>query len=171
MHWRCCLRAEECFWRKFCPWDWRNLDIAFFMLDWTILKHTWWFVKKIESNVLRIIFFHAINAQCRLYCMKFLTVLHWYEFWCTGIHSPRFCKWLWLLNWSKWILVMDIPPKILLLLTIFLSIDHSSRCKLDVYIITYTKEKPSWTNWYLFAKLTRNGSQKSEQHLSESVHY
>ena len=29
-----------------------------------------------------------------------------YEFWCrpTGVQSPRFFKWLWILNWSKWTL-------------------------------------------------------------------
>ena len=43
-----------------------------------------------------------------------------------------FCKWLWIFNWTKWILVVYIPTQILL--TILLSIDHSSRCKLKVYI-------------------------------------
>ena len=33
-------------------------------------------------------------------------------------------------------IVVDIPPQILL--TILLSIDHSSRCKLKVYMITHT---------------------------------
>ena len=65
---------------------------------------------------------------------------------CTKIQSLGFCKWPWILNWSKWILVVDIPTQILI--TIQLSIDHSSRCKLKVYIITHTKEKPSATNWY-----------------------
>ena len=40
----------------------------------------------------------------------------------------------------------NIPTQILL--TILLSIDHSSRCKLKVYVITHTKEKPSTTNGY-----------------------
>ena len=31
------------------------------------------------------------------------------------------CKWLWILNWSKWILVVHIPTQILI--TILLSID------------------------------------------------
>ena len=38
-------------------------------------------------------------------------------------------------------LIADIPTQILL--TILLSIDHSSRFKLKIYIITYTKEEPS----------------------------
>ena len=54
----------------------------------------------------------------------------------------RVFKWLWILNE---ILVVDIPTQILL--TILLAIDHSPRCKLKVYIITHTKEKPSTTNW------------------------
>ena len=51
-----------------------------------------------------------------------------------------------ILNWSKWILEVDIPSQILL--TILLSIDHSSRCKLKVYRIIHTKENPSTTIWY-----------------------
>ena len=38
-------------------------------------------------------------------------------------------KWLWILNWSKWILVVDILTQILL--TILLSMDHSSMCKFE----------------------------------------
>ena len=45
-----------------------------------------------------------------------------------------------------WILV-DILTEILL--TILLSIDHASRCQLNVCIMTHTKEKPSTTNWYI----------------------
>ena len=37
---------------------------------------------------------------------------------------------------------------------ILLSIDHSSRCKLKVYIITHTKEKPSTTNRY-FSQISK----------------
>ena len=42
------------------------------------------------------------------------------------------------LNWDKWILVVDIPTQILLI--ILLPFDHSSWCKLKVYIVTHTKE-------------------------------
>ena len=56
-----------------------------------------------------------------------------------------------------WILVVDIPTQILH--TILLPIDHSSRCKLKVYIIILTKEKPSTTNWY-FCKLVRRWKSK-----------
>ena len=66
--------------------------------------------------------------------------------------STYFCKCLWILNWSKQILfVVDIPTQNLL--TILLSIDHSSRCKLKVYIITNTKEKPSTINWFFSRKI------------------
>ena len=44
-----------------------------------------------------------------------------------------------------------------------LSIDHSSRCKLKVYIIhviTHTKEKPYTTNWYFSQKLIRQWKSK-----------
>ena len=37
-----------------------------------------------------------------------------YEFWCTSIQNPRFCKWLLILNWSKWILVAKIRTQTLL---------------------------------------------------------
>ena len=36
--------------------------------------------------------------------------------WCTGIQSLRFYKWLSILNWSKWIFVVDILTQILLTL-------------------------------------------------------
>ena len=52
-----------------------------------------------------------------------------------------------ILNWSKWILVVVIPTEILL--TKLLSIDHSWRCELNIYIHTEGNE-----------------SQKSEQNLS-----
>ena len=58
--------------------------------------------------------------------------------------NPCFCEWPWILIWSKWIFLADIPAQILL--TIMGYIDHSSRCKLDVYIIAHTKEKPCTTN-------------------------
>ena len=48
------------------------------------------------------------------------------------------------------ILVVDIPTQILL--TKFLSIDHSSMYKLKVCIITHTKEKPSTTIDIFFAQ-------------------
>ena len=58
--------------------------------------------------------------------------------WCVGIQRLRFCKWLWILDWSIWKpSVVDIPTQILL--TILLSIDHSSRCKLKVYIVAHNK--------------------------------
>ena len=76
----------------------------------------------------------------------------WNEFWCASIWSPHFSKWLWILIWSKWILVADIPTQILL--TILLSIDHSSRCKLNVCMIIHTKEKLFTTNC-LFSNLVR----------------
>ena len=64
-----------------------------------------------------------------------------YEFWCSGIQSPRIYKWLWILNWSKWIFVVDISTQILF--TILLSIGLYSGCKLKVYKITHTKGKPA----------------------------
>ena len=67
------------------------------------------------------------------------------KFWHTGIQSSRFRKWPWMLNWNKWL--VDIPTQILLTITGY--IDYSSRCKLDVYVIAHTKEKPCKTNWYL----------------------
>ena len=53
------------------------------------------------------------------------------------IQSSRFCKRPWILNWSKWILLIDIPTQIFL--TIMGSIDHYSRSKLDFYVIARTK--------------------------------
>ena len=82
---------------------------------------------------------------------------------------PRFCKSPKILNWSKWILLIDIPTQILL--TIMGSIDYSSRWTLDVYVIAYIKEKPCTTNWYLSQKLYGNESQMSEQKLSENIYY
>ena len=46
------------------------------------------------------------------------------------------------LEWGEQILVVDIPTQILLIILLF--IDHTSRCKLKVYV-TFTNEKPSTT--------------------------
>ena len=34
-----------------------------------------------------------------------------FEFWCASIQSLPFFKWLWIWNWSKWILIVDIPTQ------------------------------------------------------------
>ena len=60
------------------------------------------------------------NGECNV--RKFGQFLL-YELWCTGIQSRCFYKWLWILNLSNWISVVDIPSQILL--TILSSIDHS----------------------------------------------
>ena len=57
------------------------------------------------------------NGECNVTLDSFL----WYEFWCTGIQNLRYCKWIWILNWGKWILVVVIPTQILL--TMLLSKD------------------------------------------------
>ena len=44
-----------------------------------------------------------------------------------------------ILNWRKWILVVDIPPQGFL--NVLLSFDHSSWWKFKVYKITHTKVK------------------------------
>ena len=62
----------------------------------------------------------------------------WNLFWYTGIQSPHFCQWPWILNLSKWTLLVDIPTWILL--TIMGSIDHSSRCKGWLRNSTYQTE-------------------------------
>ena len=49
-----------------------------------------------------------------------------------------------LIEVNEYLIVVDILTQILL--TILLSIDYFSRCKLNVYIITHTKGKPSATN-------------------------
>ena len=65
------------------------------------------------------------------------------EFGCTGTQSHRFWKWICILNWNEWILLVNIPTQILL--TIFLSMDHSLRLIKKVCIISQTKEKPYTT--------------------------
>ena len=57
--------------------------------------------------------------------LEILNGFLWYEFWCSEIQGPRFCKYFWISNLTKWILVVNIPTQILL--TILLSIDHSSK--------------------------------------------
>ena len=64
---------------------------------------------------------------------------------------------------------MDISTQILL--TKLESIDHSLWCKLNVYVIAHTTEKPCTTNWYFSQNLSGNESQKSEQNLTENVYY
>ena len=94
----------------------RTLDFSFFFLLKMnhLLKHTWVIksFKKIET------FFFG------------------FELWCTGINFP-FCKLLWILNQT-----FSSRHSNQILLTVLLSNDHSSRCKLKVYIIICTKEKP-----------------------------
>ena len=52
---------------------------------------------------------------------------------------------------GEWITVVDIPIQILL--TILIPINHSSRSKLTVCIITHIKEKPFWHRLTFIAKL------------------
>ena len=49
-------------------------------------------------------------------------------------------------DWGE-LLLVDIQTEILL--TMMGSIDHFSKCKLGVYVIAHTKEKPYTANWYL----------------------
>ena len=74
------------------------------------------------------------------------------------IQSQRFCKWPWILNWSKWILVVDIPTQILL--TVLLSIDPSSRCKLKVWALQ-SHQRETIYDMVFFAKLV--GQWKSKE--------
>ena len=67
------------------------------------------------------------------------------------------------LNQSKWILVVVIPIQILL--TIFLSIDHCSSCKLKVYMITHTKRN-HLQQIDIFHKIGKAMKIKSKQKLS-----
>ena len=69
------------------------------------------------------------STHFRLFFFKF-------EFWYTGIQNHQFCKWPWVLNWSKLILLVDIITQTLLHIMGF--IDHSSMCKLNVYTIAHT---------------------------------
>ena len=89
--------------------------------------------------------------------------------WYTGIQSPHFYKWTWILNWSKWILLVDIPTQIVLSIE---SIDHSSRCKLDVYAIHSTHQREAVYNK---SKIFRNvfkaiNIKKSAQNLIENIY-
>ena len=63
------------------------------------------------------------------------------KFWCTGVQTPRFSKWLWILNGSKSITV--VWPRHSkwnqFLLNKLLSIDHSSRYKMNVYKMIITR--------------------------------
>ena len=61
--------------------------------------------------------------------------------WYTSIQKSSFCKWPWILNWRKWIPLVDSPTQILL--TIIGSIDHSSRCKLNDYVKLTPKRSPA----------------------------
>ena len=62
-------------------------------------------------------------------CLKYEMVSVWYEFWYTSIQSLCFYKWLWILNWSKWILVADILTQILLtLLTLLPYYQFCEKC-------------------------------------------
>ena len=86
----------------------------------------------------------------------------WNESWYTSIQIPRFCKCHWILKWSKWILLIAIPTQVLL--TIMGStVDRSSRCKLNVYIIAHIKEKPCTANWFFSRNLVIEEGQKSEK--------
>ena len=77
--------------------------------------------------------------------LQIIAYFLWNEFWCIGIQSPRFCRWHWILNWSKMeIICTNIPTQILL--TIMRSNDRSSRFKLRVYIIANFKEKKNIHN-------------------------
>ena len=141
--------------------------------------------RKVDSKVLRMAILVKVflweKGKMANVMLEILDGFLRYDFWCTGIQSPRFCKWLWIFNQSKWILVVDIPTQILL--TILLSIDHSSRCKLKVYnshqretpydklkvyIIIHAPKRNHLRQIDIFRKTNKGmkDSQKSEQNLS-----
>ena len=66
------------------------------------------------------IFFFWVKGKMTNVMLEILHVFFlWHEFWCTGIPSPHVCKWLWSLNWSKWILVVHIPTQFLFTIFFF----------------------------------------------------
>ena len=73
------------------------------------------------------------------------------------------CKWPWILNWSKWVLLVDISTQILL--TIMGSICHSG-C---LHNCTNQREALN-SKLRSFAKFVRNESPKSEQNLIENIY-
>ena len=76
---------------------------------------------------------------CFCFCLfvLFCFVLFCFLFFCFALFCfVLFCFVFFFL--SKWILVVDSPAQILL--TLLLSIYYSSRCKLEVYTIIYTKD-------------------------------
>ena len=59
-----------------------------------------------------------VNAMLLLEILNSLFL--WYEFWCTSIQCPSSYLWHLILNWSKWISVIDILNPILLTLLTFI---------------------------------------------------
>ena len=88
-----------------------------------------------------------------------------YEFWYTGIQSlPFFFKWLWIWNWSKWILLVHVnitTQNFAHHIVILLSIDHSSRFKLKVYIITQHQRETTYDKFIFFARLVKQWISKA----------
>ena len=129
---------------------------CFLVLEWTILKRVWWFYHKNEiSNVRRVEFSWRIlmRKKCKM-ATEIVQILDFFlrKSLYSDIQSPCFCKWPLILNWSKWILLTDILTHILI--TIMVSIDPFSRCKLNVCVIPHTRRsEPCTTNWYISQNL------------------
>ena len=125
-------------------WDWWTLDFALFGMDEPFVNTIDGFITKsrlqtTQDGKLVKEFDEKIMAT---EIVQILDVFLRNKLWYTGIQSPRFCKWPWSLNWSKWMIFeIDIPSQTLL--------DHSSKWKLDDYVKAHAKEKPGTTNWYL----------------------
>ena len=94
------------------------------VVSWIL--NVWWFIT-IDSKLLRMVsklkkFDEEKKSKMTTEIVQILNFFIRNDFWYTGIQIPRFCKWPWNLNWSKWI---DIQTQILL--TIIGSTDSSSR--------------------------------------------
>ena len=119
---------------------WSNLIVVFYIKQ---LHHNVSFIKRrYISNNYNYHYYYCFNYF-------FLGNVFWY----IVMQSPCFCKWTWILNWSKSILLVDILTQNSL--TILGFIDHSSRCRLDVYVIAHTEEELCSTNMDTFFKICK----------------
>ena len=122
--------------------------------------------EKVDSKVLNMTIYVKSFDENKM--VQILGLFLRNKFWYTGIQSPRFCKWPWILNRSDWILLVDISVQILL--TIMESINHSSRCFKIGRLRNSTHQGEGLHNKrYRSQNLQGNESQKSEQNLIENA--
>ena len=111
------------------------------MSTWSIsqMSQTWQKRYTKMSQTWRNKILHQRNPDERIFYI-------WCEFWCTEIWSPCFSEWPWILNYSKWILVVvEIQTQIIP--TIVLSSNLLLKELLNIFTVSKVKKRKYTRHW------------------------